>query len=276
MSVSFKEQCITLRKQGRSIIQIMQITGRPKTSVYFHIQNLPLSAARMERYRKASGRWIRQFALARKGKSVRVFREITQWTPNTVLLVAHLLFDGEIAKGRCAYSNRSEALIKRVEGLMYNLYDFESKRYFNSQTGVVKVNYFNVALSAHLRGKARELLSSIKTLPLELKREFVRAFFDDEGCMTFRAPHKRQVRGYQKDRTTLSIVHTLLSDFYISARIVPPNEIVISGKENLQKFQKEINFSPGVRINGNRSNSIWKESLEKRELLDCAIKSFKT
>ena len=54
------------------------------------------------------------------------------------------------------------------------------------------------------------------------------------------------------------------------------NEVMISGKENLKKFQKEIGFSLGIRRNKNRSNSIWKKPLEKKFLLSEAIKSYKT
>ena len=72
------------------------------------------------------------------------------------------------------------------------------------------------------------------------------------------------------------LVQKLLKDFQIPSAIHKPNEVVIMSKVNLEKFRKEINFSPGVFINGNRSNSIWKKSLEKRYLLDQAIKSFKS
>lgn len=45
-------------------------------------------------------------------------------------------------------------------------------------------------------------------------------------------------------------------------------------KKNLDLFAAEINFSPGVCVNGNRSNSAWKESLEKREILRRALASY--
>ncbi|MDO8518336.1 MAG: hypothetical protein Q7S26_03545, partial [bacterium] len=73
---------------------------------------------------------------------------------------------------------------------------------------------------------------------------------------------------------TLELIKELLFDFTISSKIKKPNEVVISGKENLKKFQKEINFSRGVRINGGRSNSRWKESLEKRHILQQALGSY--
>ncbi|MBI5405640.1 hypothetical protein HY972_01195 [Candidatus Kaiserbacteria bacterium] len=93
----------------------MKVTGRAKTSVYTHIKDMPLSEKRIERYRVASGEWIRKFALARKGKSNRSFLTFDKWSTKTVLLVAHLLFDGEITRGKCVYNNRSEELLERVE-----------------------------------------------------------------------------------------------------------------------------------------------------------------
>lgn len=159
---------------------------------------------------------------------------------------------------------------------MQDLYDFEPKRYANSTTRVVRLAYNNVALEAYLQEKGRDLLTEIELFPLELQREFVRAFFDDEGCVDFRPySRKKRVRGYQKDVSVLKKVQSVLTSFNISSRVVMPNEVVISGKENLIRFEKEINFSKGVRVNGNRSNSIWKEHLEKRVLLRRAIESFK-
>lgn len=273
---AFKEQCVALRKKDYSINEIMRATGRAKTSIYVHIKNIPLSDKRIQKYRATSGKWIRKFALVRKGKSVRPFQPFDAWSADTVLLVAHLLFDGEISRGKCIYNNRSKMLVERVEKLVRQWYDFEPKRYENQTTGVVRASYHNVALGAYLKGKSKELLRQVKGIPLDLKREFVRAFFDDEGCMDYRPQSsRRKIRGYQKDVKILKIVSNLLGDFGIESRVIKPNEVVITGKENLMQFAREINFSPGVYINGNRSNSRWKKHIEKRELLKRAIESFK-
>lgn len=274
---TFKELCIELRKQDMSIIEIMQITGRPKTSIYAHIKDMPLSTKRIEQFRVAAGKQIRKFALARKGKSKRSFRSFNTWSTDTVLLVAHLLFDGEIARTRCAYNNRSIVLVERVKRLMDEWYEFEPSRYQNKLTGVHRITYNNVALGAYLHKKSKELLQQINKMPMELKREFIRAFFDDEGCIDYRPKEsKRSIRGYQKDTKILKIVRILLQDFNIESRIVLPNEVIIVGKENLKRFEHEINFSPGVFMNGTRSNSRWKKHVEKRELLKQAIASFKS
>lgn len=276
MAPSFKEQCISLRKQDHSIVEIMRITGRPKTTIYAHIRNLPLSEKRLRSYRNASGQHIRQFAVSRKGKSEKKFTPFNEWTLETVLLVAHLTFDGSLGQRIVAYSNRSEALINRVESLMSTIYAYLPKRSFDSHSGVLRTSYYNVSLALYLKSKSRELLAEIENYDLELKKEFLRAFFDDEGCMDLKLKtNKRRIRGYQKDVGVLRVIKSLLADFGIDSHLEPPNEVVISGKSNLSTFQREINFSKGVCINGNRSNSIWKEHLEKRELLQRAINSFK-
>jgi hypothetical protein len=273
---AFKRRCIVLRKQDYTLPEIMVVTGRSKGSIYFHIRGIPLSDKKRIEINKANAQRAIKIAGARKGISVRPFKRFNLWDKKLVSLVAHLLFDGEISRVRCVYNNRSQTLLTRVESLMQEVYAYEPRRYINQKTGVKRISYNNVALAAFLKEKSKELLERICTFPLSFQREFLRAFFDDEGCMDFRPQRNlRRVRGYQKDKTILSLVQTLLGNFGMTATLQGKNEVVISGKENLLQFQKEIGFSLGVRINGNRSNSIWKKSLEKRDLLQNAINSFR-
>lgn len=272
--MNFKEQCIQLRKQNYTLSEIVQITGRPKTSVFFHIQHISLSEEKKQTIRTLRRERLLSYALSRKGKSVRSFLPFDYWDEELVCLVSHLIFDGEIRKG-CIYNNRSYALILRVQQAMRKVYAFNPHHSQNPHTGVHRIGYYNVALAAYLSLKAAELLKDIRHLPKELRRAFLQSFFDDEGCIDFRPERNhRRVRGYQKNVQILELVSALLSDFGIPSRIQLPNEVVISGKENLIRFQQEINFSPGIYINGNRSNSIWKKSLEKREILKSAIHSY--
>jgi hypothetical protein len=53
------------------------------------------------------------------------------------------------------------------------------------------------------------------------------------------------------------------------------SNIEISGKENLVRFAKEINFSPRIYINPQRKNSIWRRKIDKRKILSLAIKSYR-
>lgn len=272
---SFKQRCLELRGQDRSLLEIAEMTGRPKTSVYYHIKNIPLSAKRLSQTRERNLAHLQNLSSKRKGVSSRRFIAFKLWTPAIVSLVAHLLFDGEIKGAGCSYNNRNTALLQIVEKHMREIYSFPPSRYLNSLTGVSRISYFNVALAGHIKVKSQQLLLEIVSMPKNLKREFVRAFFDDEGCMDFRPSRSvRQVRGYQKDLKVLELISELLLEFGILSQIQKPNEIVVSGQKNLEIFQKEIGFSRGVYINGNRTNSIWKKHIEKQKLLQRALDSF--
>ena len=254
----------------------MAITGRSKSSIYTHIKDISLSKERLDLVSDQNRKQALKNAEGRRGVSVRSFKAFNTWSPDTVLLVAHLIFDGELKNRTCGYINRSTALVLRVESLLAPIYNFEPKRHHDTISGVYKIRYYNVALKNYLEDKAKELKKIIDTLPLECQREFLRAFFDDEGCMDYRPSRNvRQIRGYQKDRDVLNIIQKLLHNFGIEAKVKEPNEVVIVGRENLKKFRKEINFSKGVRLNPRRANSIWKKEIEKCTLLDQAIKSFK-
>jgi hypothetical protein len=271
---SFKQRCIELRKQDHTLDEIAKITGRPKTSVHFHIRKIRLSSGKRSIIRVARVESAKRLAAVRRGKSARSYKKFTEWNADSVCLVAHLLFDGELKRAGCIYNNRNIPLLNRVEWCMKIVYDREPKRYLNTLTGVSRISYFNVSLAEYLKEKSENLLKDISTLGKDLQREFIRSFFDDEGCMDFRPQRNvRQIRGYQKNISTLHLIHDLLRNFDIQSHVVR-NEVVISGKENLIKFKTDINFSPGVRINGNRSNSIWRKSHEKRDLLSRAIGSY--
>jgi len=274
---SFKQQCVELRLKDKTLNEIVQLTGRSKSTVYSHIKNILLSEQKQWEIKNKTREQALLNAAARKGVGLRPYKEFTGWTPETVLLISHLMFDGEIMKGRCVYNNRSQALLKRVECLMKIVYSFPPKRHLDMVSGVHKLQYNNVALASFLNKKACELQVYIIHKPIVLQKEFLRAFFDDEGCMDFRSVRNvRQIRGYQNNQYVLHLVRNLLANLNIVANLKGKNEVVISRKENLKKFQKEINFSSGVCLNPNRTNSIWKQSIEKRVLLDRAIKSFKT
>lgn len=272
---SFKQQCIELRQKDHTLNEIVRITGRSKTTVYFHIKDIDLSAEKRAAIRANSRRRAMQLARSRKGKSARSFKPFDVWTPPMVLLVAHLMFDGEILCRRCVYNNRSQALISRVQKLMRRCYSYDPAVRKVTKSGVTTIAYHNVALSAYLLHKANGLLTEIPHLSLRCRKEFLRAFFDDEGCMDFNGTTRR-IRGYQKDKKILVLVQRLLQDFHISAKLQGKNEIVITGKDGLRAFQNAINFSPGVCLNPKRTNSIWKQDIEKRTLLNQAIKSFKS
>lgn len=273
---TFKARCQLLRKRGCTLNEIVSATQRSKTTVYFHIKNIPLSRKRRREINRANSLRVIEFSRGRKGKSSRAFRQFHAWNKHMVSLLAHLLFDGEITYNGCIYNNRSISLINNVELAFTIIYDYPPI-YWVNKDNVLRISYNNVALAAYIREKAQQLLNEIESLPIELQQVFLKAFFDDEGCISFEPKRgKRAVRGYQHNKTTLHIVRNLLKIFGIASKIQGSVEIVITGRNNIKRFAQEINFSPGVCVNGNRSNSTWKQSLEKREILRRALASYQT
>ena len=274
------EKCRTLRKKGFTLGKIIKTTRLPKTTVFDHIYDIPLSITVQERIRKETIERLKKFSIKtarrRKGKCMpgRIVLKPRDWSNKLLFLVAHFMFDGEIQSHSCVYHNRNKILINRVKFLMKETFNLESCDYLNKKTEVHRVSYHYIELADYIKEKARELKKYIKTTSLSEKKIFLQAFFDDEGCASWRRK-KREVRGFQHNLEILRLIQKLLKDFNIKGRIDEKyKEIIISRKENLLKFRDEINFSKGVFVNPERKNSIWKQKLEKREILNKIINSY--
>ncbi|PIP24217.1 MAG: hypothetical protein COS25_02000 [Candidatus Nealsonbacteria bacterium CG02_land_8_20_14_3_00_37_10] len=271
---SLIEKCRTLRKKGFTLGDIIKATKLPKTTIFDHIQDIPLSVERKREIQEDSIKRITEFSRKRKGKCLfgRVVPKPEGWTKKLIFLTAHFMFDGEISKGSCIYNNRNKSLIDHVKSLMGKVFNLQPYDWFNKDTGVRRISYHYVELADYIREKARELKIYIKIAALSEKKIFLKAFFDDEGSVHF---DKKLVRGYQHNLEILKLIQDLLKDFDIESKIDEKyKEIVISRKPNLIKFRDRINFSKGIYINPARKNSIWKKKLEKRKILDYLINSY--
>ncbi len=277
----FKQKCIELRLQNYTLGEIVKILKKPKTTIYFHIQKIPVSDVLKEKKSHLS-RAIIQDARKRgltpqKGKTTtgRKFKSFSKWTPEIVNLVGHLTFDGEILRAKCSYNNRAQVLISLVSDLMKFVYDYDPKVQVKTD-GVIRISYYNIELANYLKVKSEELINIISNLSKECQRSFLKAFFDDEGCISFEKKRKRRkLRGFQYNDGILFLIQRLLLNFGIESKVDARfHEIIISRKKNLERFAREINFTPGLCVNGKRSNSIWKKDLEKREILQKALNSY--
>lgn len=284
MGDTLKTACRELRAQGRSLNEICSILGRGKSTVYPHIQDIPLSEERRLQIQRENAERMRQYALANNGitrntKGVSLLGKhplpFPEWNAGLVGLVAHLIFDGTINAHSCVYYNRSLSLVDVVRKNMLRVYAHPPKIHLEPN-GVTRASWHNVELAALVRTKADELLATITYLDKELQRAFLRALFDDEGCVTYSIPRNaRMVRAYQHSLPILRLAQTLLLVFGIESRIDHKGvELIISRKENLIRFRDEIGFSQGLRVNGDRTNSVWRRSLEKRAVLDRALASY--
>lgn len=271
------KKIVDMRKSGLTLGEIVYNSGLSKTTIFHHIKSIPKSDILVDKIRAIARAKQKAVADQRRGKSVKNYTFIKPhtWSPDFVTLLTHFLFDGDVSHSACCYNNRNKILIETVKDLMKSLLNVSDyKIYQNPVTGVSKICYFNVEIAAFIKQKSKELMNYISLGSKEEKIAFLRSFFDDEGCVTFEG-RKRAVRGYQHSLKILFLVKHLLWDFGVESKISKKYfEIVVSRKNNLIKFQELIGFTPNVRINGNRSNSIWKKDLEKREILRMAVTSY--
>jgi len=272
-----REQCRKLRKQGFSLGRIIKITKLPKTTVWDQIKNIKFNREARKYFQFNHKRNISRANRKRRGKcwKGRNILKPTRWSLELIYIISHFLFDGTTRRHYCAFYNTSNSQIKTMQKNMKGIFGLRSKVNID-RNRVRGIHYSNVELSEYVIKKTKELKQYIKKASLEQKRIFLKSFFDDEGCISWDGNYKRRrVRGYQHSRKILELILILLKDFNIESNINKRNtEILISRKENLVKFQKEINFSPGIYINPNRKNGIWKTKIEKRKILEKAINSY--
>jgi len=268
-------KCRNLRRKGYTLGEIIKATNLPKTTIFDHVRDIPLSIAMKESLARENIQRLKEIALRRKGKCIpgRIVIKPKGWGDKLIFLVAHFMFDGEITSHSCVYHNRNMALIGQVASLMKRIFHLQPHNWLNKETGVHRIYYTHVELARYVKEKSDKLKRYIKNAPSIKKKIFLRAFFDDEGSVHF---DKKLVRGYQYNLEILKLIQGLLKDFDIESQIDKKyNEINISRKPNLIKFRDKINFLKGIYINPARKNSIWKKKLEKREILDYIISSYK-
>jgi len=272
-----KEKCINLRNKGFTLGEIITITKLPKTTIYYHIKDIPLPSEIIERIKRENIQRLNKFSQIRKGKCIpgRIVPKPNGWTNELIFLTAHFMFDGEIRHSRCVYQNRNITLINLVEQFMKDTFNLTPYYKLYRETGVHRISYHYVELADYIKKRAQGLKKYIKTASLPEKKIFLQAFFDDEGCV-YKYGNNRKIRGYQYNLEILKLVQKLLKDLHIESKIDKKyKEIVINRKPNLIKFRNKINFSKGVKVNGKRKNSTWKQDLEKREILEIIIASYK-
>lgn len=276
-SEQFKEDCQKLRSLGTSLNDIVKIKKAPKTTIFEWIRNIKLSPEAQEKIWKNYIAKVSEAAKTKENfgfKRRKIVKKPYYWSKELINIAAHFLFDGQILKSGCIYSNRNKSQINYLKKLM--------KKYFNlepyarvKKNGVNEIGYYYVDLGEYMKRKAMDLLKFITSASQEEKRIFLKAFFDDEGCVHI-WKNARKIRGYQHNFEILKLVQKLLKDFDIESKIDEKyKEIVISRKPNLIKFRNKINFSKGVKVNGKRKNSTWEQDLEKRKILEKIIASYK-
>lgn len=267
-----RRKCRELRRKEISLEKIINVVHLPKTTVYDQIKDIPISLNTKKRFREETIARLNKFNKQKKGRPV---PKPKTWSEELIYIVAHFMFDGEIAKGGCIYYNRSKFLINRMGQMVKKIFSLDPIIRITPDD-VIRLQYYFVEFRNYINKKTQELLDYIPTASKKEKKVFLKAFFDDEGGVYY-SGRARRIRGYQHSRKILYLVQNLLKVFDIISRIDNRyTEVDITGRKNLFRFRDQINFSPGIYINPDRKNSLWKNKIEKRKILEKAISSYLT
>ncbi len=270
-----RQRCRTLRKQGRSIGQIAKTLRLSESTVHWHVKDIALTAVQREKLRSQKRMLMAQVNARRRGRPLHpvAFRK-PAWSKALVHLIAHLSFDGRVDRYGCYYYSRSRAQVWHVKEAIESLLEISPKIRQRSN-GIWVAFYYNVAVAAWLQQKELELLDAIRYHP-NWRQQWLQSFFDDEGHVHI-AKSTRRVRASQDDPSVLQLAKCFLEEIGIRCRVDRlARAVEITGRGNLEAFRRHINFSHGLQVNGLRKNSRWHRDVEKRELLDLALSSYKT
>lgn len=180
-------------------------------------------------------------------------------------VVAHLMGDGHINGRYLRYNNKEEFLLKHFKEdmnlLFPNLHFIKGK--VNSGTSFIQVQ--NKSTILFLNSLAQDFRSHMLKMPLfvnkrDLKVEFLKAIYDDEGCVSLRVfkktnELKRNLEIGSKSKEFLFEIKNILeNDFEIKTnKLISYSRILngkpfttwklsITGKINIEKFKKNIGF----------------------------------
>ncbi len=266
-------RCRALRKRGRSIGQIAKKLRISKSTVHWHVKDIPLTDAQRETLRRQKQQLMARVNAKRRGKPIHpVSFNRPSWSKALVHLVAHLSFDGRIDRYSCSYYSKDYQQAQHVRRLFQLLLNVAPKLRRRAN-GIWVMSYYNVAIAKWLSQRERTLFDAIAGRR-KWQREWLKAFFDDEGHVHMQGSHRR-VRASQHDLRTLQVAKRCLRDFDIRSRIDRASlSVEITRRENLQRFQSVVNFSNGLTINPDRKNGLWKSPLEKRDVLARLLASY--
>ncbi|MCX6811265.1 MAG: hypothetical protein NT039_01025 [Candidatus Berkelbacteria bacterium] len=262
--------------KGYSLNELVQVIKIPKTTVHDWVSHETILSRKAQK--RIRQRCLNGVLTANRNRRKKIIKPL-KWSTELVSILGHFLFDGypEIKKRGYVYCSRNLSQIRRIKKLMLKNFGL-SPHYRITNKKIIRVEYNSVELYEFINKKIKKLLSYILKSPKEHKRSFLRAFFDDEGGIYYYRGEKRAsrtVKGFQYSLKILKLIENLLQTFGINSCVKRDrNEIVIRGRENLIRFQKEINFSAGIYINHQRKRSYWKYRIDKRTILKRAIQSY--
>jgi len=259
------KKVINLRKMGLSYKKIANKLEISSATSHKYAKRTGISLNGKERIEKNNKKrienFVKRFAKEKEIQEIKINKK-------TVRIISHCLFDGSVCTNnigdyRISYTNSSKKEvnqfvkdfeesfgiqvndIKKMKGKNIDWYEI----YFCSKQAFMELHKYipNYSTSS----KKCELRPWIFELPRQLKIEFLRAFWLDEGCVSADG----KIHGKSKSKKVIEQIVKLHESLGIECSIWKDNTsknfaIYIHKKnENIQKFSK-IGFGSGIVTRG--------------------------
>ena len=163
-------------------------------------------------------------------------------TVEKVRLYAHTVFDGHITHTKynsyiVGYTNMNEELLREFEKDVDFVYGLKSGRH--TRRGITNLYCCSKLMYYDIKNFDRSLIRKKE----EYKIAYLRAFFDDEGCVIFNPKRgKFYINGCQHNQDEILFIETLLKDLCIRSKVYH-FKIDITLNKDLFRYNELIGFT---------------------------------
>lgn len=271
-----------LRYGGASYKEIARMLHTGVATSYKYAKNIEVSPAGVQRLRrkleKKQNLFKRCYAAI---KEIPITRKLTL---SKVRIIAHCLFDGSVVvhdgNYRIKYTNASWGLIKQFMGDICDVYGLEPV-YVGLNDGKNQpwweVQFFSKRAVEDLL-KYSSSYSTLNNLSLprgithsrKFIRAFLRAFWEDEGCIDYagrliaKSKSRRLICDIQRLHQELGISCSIWFDSRSNVYAI----YVRKNFENFRRFSEEIGFGSSIITRGRFSG------YNKGAILECVLSNF--
>ena len=214
--------------------------------------------------------------------TLKIKQQPMELTPEKACLIGHFIGDGYISERDYAivYANTCQKLVEKVSNAFTSVYGLRghiSLRkdkmlcvYWNSKEAWKDLRQYTDYYSKKWR-----IPTEIFENPKILGPPFLRALFDDEGCVILWWPPFAKRKGWLRRVYLKSFnnqgcedVVRLLSLLGIHAHKVD-KAVIISGRENIRRFRSVVGFTEGVKVGRG-----WWKGIDKTEVINLLLLSY--
>ena len=222
-----------LRKKGYSFYEIAKVVGRNHDVAWRKAKNIKMSPEGKERYEKkiqdhrernAKLGGLKALEMgclkkAWKASTKKIKKQPKELSSEKVRLIAHLMFDGCVYTGTSVvtYYNKNMSLINQFSSDFEKIYGLKcslekrndaNRTYCYSKLAVKDLLKYTPSYSTAKSNN--KIPTEIMESRDELKIIFLRAFWDDEGCVRFSpSSQTRQLNGYSNNLRVLKQIQKL-------------------------------------------------------------------